>query len=201
MSDPTVEIVPNKVVPRTRGPRARKGPVELDTVGRRIAAARVLKGLTQKQLAERISKKKATVIQYEQGRLNPPIPVIQGIAKALDVQPEFIAFGQQGPDNHQRIAMLIAYNCVRNSPLEDFHAGIAVQTKTGDYSDVKVVTPHGEIPWNEVSHISDEEMKHLMMRITDAIYTATIDPRFLRPVPEYWNIPKKIPFDEPEDSS
>lgn len=46
----------------------------------------------------------------------------------------------------------------RNSELENLHAGIGPTSKVGDFSDVKVVTPYGEIPWNELSRISDEEM-------------------------------------------
>lgn len=42
--------------------------------------------------------------------------------------------------------------------LENLHAGTFPQSKIGDYSDVKVVTPYEEIPWNELSRISDVEM-------------------------------------------
>jgi hypothetical protein len=36
--------------------------------------------------------------------------------------------------------------CVRNTSIEDVHAGIEPHSPSGDYSDVKVVTPVGEIP-------------------------------------------------------
>jgi len=49
---------------------------------------------------------------------------------------------------------IIALNCVRNTSLEDIHAGTFPSSKTGDYSDVKVVTPYGEIPWNSSDPIS-----------------------------------------------
>jgi hypothetical protein len=68
-------------------------------------------------------------------------------------------------------AKAIVVTCVRNTILEDYHAGIGPSSKTGDYSDVKVVTPYGEIPWNEVSRISDEEMKVLMIEIVNNVYT------------------------------
>jgi hypothetical protein len=60
--------------------------------------------------------------------------------------------------------------CVRNS-LEDLHAGIFPSSRTGDYSDVKVVTPHGEIPWIRLARISDEEMKPLMIDIVNKTFT------------------------------
>jgi hypothetical protein len=52
----------------------------------------------------------------------------------------------------------------------------------GDYSDVKVITPYGEIPWPEVSRISDEEMMRLMKGIVNQIYAFLCrqeDPTFL----------------------
>jgi len=64
------------------------------------------------------------------------------------------------------LAKAITALCVRNTFLEDLHSGITPSSKSGDYSDVKVVTPYGEIPWQKLSRISpDEEMKRLMQEI------------------------------------
>ena len=68
-------------------------------------------------------------------------------------------------------AQMIAAICVRNTHLENLHSGISVTSETGDYSDVKVVTPSGEIPWNEISRFNDEDMKILMKQVVDKIYT------------------------------
>ena len=60
------------------------------------------------------------------------------------------------------IAKLMAAACVRRGYLEKLHAGIGPVTRSGDYSDVKVIDAEGrEIPWNEVSHIDQEQMKTL----------------------------------------
>lgn len=67
------------------------------------------------------------------------------------------------------IARYIALHAVRNSELEDLHAGTHPDTKTGNYSDVKVVSPFGEIPWTEVSRISNHEMRKLMLDIEKKI--------------------------------
>jgi hypothetical protein len=70
----------------------------------------------------------------------------------------------------------------RNTFLEDLHAGTTPSSKTGDYSDVKVVTPYGEIPWSKLSRLSDTEMKRLMMEIVNKVYTflrRQNDPEFL----------------------
>ena len=36
---------------------------------------------------------------------------------------------------------------------------------------MKIVTPYGEIPWQDLSRISDEEMKRLMKEVVNNIYT------------------------------
>jgi hypothetical protein len=66
------------------------------------------------------------------------------------------------PVVQQRLAKYIVLNFFRNSVLEYLNAGIAPDSKTGDFSDVTVLTSKGEIPWNEVSRIHDAEMKAIM---------------------------------------
>ena len=59
-----------------------------------------------------------------------------------------------------------------NTELEDLHCGTTPSSKSGDYSDVKVVSPYGEIEWNNLSRISDTEMRSLMLSIESAITIA-----------------------------
>ncbi len=66
-----------------------------------------------------------------------------------------------------RFAKFLAQECFRNSKLEDLHAGKFPSSKTGDYTDVKVVTPYGEIPWNDLSRLNDDEMKELMIDVVN----------------------------------
>ena len=105
----------------------------------------------------------------------------------------------QEPDFHQtaaNFAKLLAFYGVRNSSLEDLHAGIFPSSKTGDYKDVKVVSPYGEIPWNRVSRISDEEMKPLMEDIVNRLYTFLFhlltsgEPDRGVPLPKNWSVPQ-----------
>lgn len=73
-------------------------------------------------------------------------------------------------DELKKVAKLLAVMGVRNNTdLEELHAGITPSWKTGDYSDVKVITPYGEIEWNRLSRISDKEMRSLMLSIEQAI--------------------------------
>jgi hypothetical protein len=67
----------------------------------------------------------------------------------------------------KRLAKLMALECFRNSKLEDLHAGIYPASQSGDYSDVKVVTPYGEISWERLGRFSDDEMKVLMIDVVD----------------------------------
>ena len=62
--------------------------------------------------------------------------------------------------------------CVRNTCLETLHAGPGVVSHTGDYSDVLVTDANGrQIPWSELSRISDDEMRDLMREIVNRLYT------------------------------
>lgn len=99
--------------------------------------------------------------------------------------------------NLKDIALMITVNCVRNGIIEAFHVGLVPKTKTGDFSDVTVVTPFGEIPWTHVSRISDIEMKAFNIQVVNRLYTALsflLDPAFLPDRETYlrilkWNFP------------
>lgn len=71
----------------------------------------------------------------------------------------------------QKWAKDITALCVRMTCIEELHVGKTPHTQTGDHSDIKVVTPAGEIRWSDVSHISDEEMRRFLKQVTDRLYT------------------------------
>ena len=58
------------------------------TLGERIKAARKEKGITQKELADLINKGFSTVQKYEIDVIEPPISVLEKIAKALEIDPK-----------------------------------------------------------------------------------------------------------------
>jgi hypothetical protein len=70
----------------------------------------------------------------------------------------------------QRLAKYLVLQCVRQSQLEDLHAGIAPSSATGDHADVTVTSPFGSIPWPRVSRVNDEDMKQLMIDVVDRTY-------------------------------
>ena len=74
------------------------------------------------------------------------------------------------PVLQKRLAKHIALQCFRNSELENLHAGIVPASKIGDFTDVVVRTPFGDIPWNELSRFDDAEMKTLMLDVVSRSY-------------------------------
>ena len=103
----------------------------------------------------------------------------------------------------ERLATSIALLCVRNTFLETLHAGTTPSSDAGDYSDVKVVTPHGEIPWSRLSRISDDEMRQLMKEVVNKVYNVLLrldDVTFVEHMDAYvqrrtrdWDLPEKLP--------
>lgn len=102
----------------------------------------------------------------------------------------------------KRLAMSLALFCVRNTFLETLHAGITPSSAAGDHSDVKVVTPYGEIPWSRLSRISDDEMRLLMKEVVNKLYTVLLrlgDPDFVatmdteaRQMTCQWDVPERL---------
>ena len=98
------------------------------------------------------------------------------------------------------LAKLMALTCVRNTKLEDIHAGIVPVSRTGDYSDVVVVDADGRrIAWPGVSHFDDDAMRDLMRQVVDRLYTFHVmidDPRF-QAMLAFWQ-PSTRRWDEPK---
>ena len=70
------------------------------------------------------------------------------------------------------ISKSMAVICVRNTMLEDIHAGIEPVSHTGDFSDVVVIDANGRrIPWPEVSRLGNDEMGELMRQVVNRLYT------------------------------
>ena len=71
-----------------------------------------------------------------------------------------------------RLAKLMAMICVRNTGIEELHAGTVPVTHTGDYSDVFITDADGrQIRWSDASHLDDDQMRSLMRQIVDRLYT------------------------------
>ena len=99
-----------------------------------------------------------------------------------------------------RLAKIMAMLCVRNTHIETIHAGRTPVTHTGDWSDVTVVDADGRrIPWTDVSHITDEDMRELMRQIVNRLYTFHLcadDPKLRAEIEKWMAVAGK--WDEPE---
>jgi hypothetical protein len=51
--------------------------------------------------------------------------------------------------------------------LEHLHSGEVPISESGDYSDVKVITPDREIPWSDLSRFDNNEMKAMMIDVVN----------------------------------
>ena len=102
----------------------------------------------------------------------------------------------------KRLALNMALMCVRNTCIEDVHAGVEPSSKAGDFSDAKLVTPYGEIPWNKLSRIRNDEMREFMKQVVDRLYTVLLrldDPAFVDRMDQYarratakWDEPRNL---------
>jgi hypothetical protein len=78
------------------------------------------------------------------------------------------------PVLQQRLAKYMVEQCFRNSELENLHAGKVPNSKVGDYPDVVVRTPFGEIPWPELSRFDGAKTKVLMLDMVNRTYDFTV---------------------------
>jgi hypothetical protein len=104
-------------------------------------------------------------------------------------------------DDVKRLAISMAVYCVRNTFLEDLHAGTVPSSKIGDYSDVNVVSPYGEIPWTNLSRLDNDEMRKLMKEVVNKIYTVLLrmdDPEFVEGLNQYGKL-MTYNWDKPKD--
>jgi len=102
-----------------------------------------------------------------------------------------------------RISKIMTMMCVRNTKLEDIHAGVVPVSKTGDFSDVMVIDAEGrKIPWTKVSHFDDDVMRDLMRQVVNRLYTfqlKTDDPYFQKLIDRWASVAEKwdnTEFDE-----
>ena len=77
------------------------------------------------------------------------------------------------------LAKTIVLYGLRNALLEELHSGKDPVSETGDFSDVKVVTPEGDIPWvrtegakfNKLARLNNDEMRTITRGAVNTVYT------------------------------
>lgn len=90
----SAEVVTMTVPPRRMDVAGAAERADLSSLGGRISFARLRQRLTQAEVATSLGKSRATIVQYEQNNILPPIDVVEDIAKKLQVSPSFLAYGE-----------------------------------------------------------------------------------------------------------
>lgn len=70
-------------------------------IGNRIKEKRIEKGLTLKELGDKIGVASSTILRYENGEINTiKLPIIESIAKVLEVDPAWIVLKSNNPETY-----------------------------------------------------------------------------------------------------
>lgn len=93
----------------------------------------------------------------------------------VDLTKKFVVPKMTHSQKAKLLARFLSQVCFRDSVLKELHCGMTPSSKTGDYTDVKVVSPYGEIEWNKLSRISDREMRVLMLDVENNVKQFLID--------------------------
>ena len=78
-----------------------------ETIGERIKAFRLARGMTQKELGAQMGVDQSTVRKYEAGKLNPKIETVKKIADALGVDTNAL-YGETKTDSRDFDSILIS---------------------------------------------------------------------------------------------
>ncbi len=75
-------------------------PIE---IGTRISSARSIKSMTLEEVASKVGVAKSTILRYEKGTIEKiKLPVIESIAHALDVDPNWLIGNTDTPYSSQQ---------------------------------------------------------------------------------------------------
>lgn len=87
-------------------------------IGNRISNALSKKGISQKQLAERINLSEAVVSRYISGEREPKANILANIATALNTTSDYLLGIEEDEFNYPRIKRMIARNANKMSKEE-----------------------------------------------------------------------------------
>lgn len=91
-------------------------------LGQNIKNYRILRGMTQAQLAEAIERTQASIGMYEKGRREPDLDTIEAIAKALNISS--LDLMPLDPDIEARVRRMYEQLDEINKGIEELHKGL-----------------------------------------------------------------------------
>ena len=84
-------------------------------LGERIALLRRIRGLSQAQLANLLKISPSAMGMYEQGRREPPVQILIGLSRALDVSTDFLLTGQAVTQEESQLLSALLDRCVETA--------------------------------------------------------------------------------------
>ena len=97
-------------------------PIDYKAVGERIHQCREQQNLTLAELARRVSLSSSTIQRYEKGTFDKiKLPVIEALAKALDVNPSWL-IGKDEASEHEQPKEIVTQQKALSSDLADLDA-------------------------------------------------------------------------------
>lgn len=89
-------------------------------IGKRIKSARNKQGLTQEELGNRLKLNKSTIQRYESGAISSiKLPVLQAIAKQLNVDPDWLALKTDEPGFYNPAPIIDIFSISNIIPLPE----------------------------------------------------------------------------------
>ena len=160
-------------------------PPPLPTIGARFREVRRANNLTQVDFSKSIGISQSALVSYERGEREPPAAAIAALSETYNLSADWILLGRGDQSRSAlnmsfstltnaektHLTLALVEQCVRNTFLEVLHSGTFPDSQPGDYSDVQVISPYGQIPWTNLSRISDAEMKQLMIEVCNKVFT------------------------------
>ncbi len=119
------------------------------TLGERIKKRRIELNITQTQLAKMIDKALRTIQDYEANKVTPPIDVIAKIARALNISPGALAYGNLLNHSKWEMETIINYNA------EERHAELYTRDRAVMHKLDKLVEECPEV-YSLKEHIKDK---------------------------------------------
>lgn len=93
-------------------------PYDYAPVGERVKNARVMRELTQEQVANKLGVSSQHISEIERGLSGLSIPSLMEICRILDIDADYILFGTVTRDNHNPLNEIL----VKMTPEQSSHA-------------------------------------------------------------------------------
>ncbi len=110
-------------------------------VGNNIKRFRTERGITQDELAEKLSVTRQAVSNWERGKTEPDIETLDRLAQALDVSAEALIYGEEAKKKSKQICLKISQNGI------EFGSTLAMIISYVTWRSIGWAILHGMLGW------------------------------------------------------